>query len=207
MLPFRILRLRFRIPDNGFPVSSLVELGFWILIVSRIPDSLSYIPDSKTQGCGFHKQRLPTDFGNQIPLPVAIIVSVDRDQRKDCSLSLSLLPKFSFFFCWNSCSTNHPHLNIISQSSGFPPPFSHRGIKLRSLRHNISEKRKKKHGWRENLVVSRQSLFGSWDLGSAQLVTNVLDSFLLFGLFVRRKWLTQSTHAFFFGKMFRKERV
>ena len=58
VLPFRILRLRFRIPGNGFPVSLLVELGFWILIVSRIPDSLSCIPDSKTQGCGFHKQNV-----------------------------------------------------------------------------------------------------------------------------------------------------
>ena len=138
MLPFRILRLRFRIPGNGFPVSLLVELGFWILIVSRIPDSLSCIPDSKTQGFGFHKQRLSTDFEIQIPLPGATIVSVDRDQRKDCSLSLSLLPKFSLFFCWNSCFTNHPHFNIISQSSGFPPPFSHRGIKLRELRQNTS---------------------------------------------------------------------
>ena len=58
VLPFRILRLRFRIPGKGFPVSLLVELGFWILIVSRIPDSLSCIPDSKTQGCRFHEQNV-----------------------------------------------------------------------------------------------------------------------------------------------------
>ena len=28
-----------------------VELGFWILIVSRIPDSLCCIPDSNISGC------------------------------------------------------------------------------------------------------------------------------------------------------------
>ena len=111
VLSFRILRLRFRIPGNGFPVSLLVELGFWILIVSRIPDSLSCIPDSKTQGCGFHKQRLPTDFGIQIPLPGATIVSVDRDQRKDCSLSLSLLPKFSLFFSAETLVSRITHIS------------------------------------------------------------------------------------------------
>ena len=56
VLPFRILR--FRIPGIGFPVSLLVELGFWILFVSRIPDSLSCIPDSKTQGFRFHEQNV-----------------------------------------------------------------------------------------------------------------------------------------------------
>ena len=131
VLPFRILRLRFRIPGNEFPVSLIVELGFWILIVSRIPDSLSYILDSKTQGCGFHKQnvsdsgfhkqRLPTDFGKQIPLPGATIVSVDRDQRKDCSLSLSLLPKFPLFFLlkllFHESPTFQHNLTIIGVSS------------------------------------------------------------------------------------------
>ena len=121
VLPFRILRLRFRIPGNEFPVSLIVELGFWILIVSRIPDSLSCIPDSKTQGCGFHNQRLPTDFGIQIPLPGATIVSVDRDQRKDCSLSLSLLPKFPLFFLlkllFHESPTFQHNLTIIGVSS------------------------------------------------------------------------------------------
>ena len=32
------------------------ELGFWISIVSGIPDSLSCIPDSKAQDSGYHKQ-------------------------------------------------------------------------------------------------------------------------------------------------------
>jgi len=36
-----------------------VELGFWIPIVSGIPDSLSCIPDSKTPDSGFHKQKFP----------------------------------------------------------------------------------------------------------------------------------------------------
>ena len=32
-----------------------MELGFRILIVSEIPDSLSCIPDSKSRDSGFHK--------------------------------------------------------------------------------------------------------------------------------------------------------
>ena len=45
------------IPDPRYwiPVF-LVKLGFWIPIISRIPDSLSCIPDSKAQDSGFHKQ-------------------------------------------------------------------------------------------------------------------------------------------------------
>ena len=34
-------------------------LRFWIPIVSGILDSLSYIPNSKVQNCGFHKQKIP----------------------------------------------------------------------------------------------------------------------------------------------------
>ena len=45
----------FRIPGTGFQYLWL-ELGFWIPIVSGIPDSLSCIPDYKTQDSGFHKQ-------------------------------------------------------------------------------------------------------------------------------------------------------
>ena len=37
-----------RIPGTGFQYLS-VELGLWIAVVSGIPDSLSCIPDSKTQ--------------------------------------------------------------------------------------------------------------------------------------------------------------
>ena len=32
-------------------------IGFWILILSRILDSMSCIPDSKAQDSGFHKQK------------------------------------------------------------------------------------------------------------------------------------------------------
>ena len=48
----------FRIPDTGFQYLS-VDLGFWILIVSWVPDSLSCIPDYKTQNSGFHKKKFP----------------------------------------------------------------------------------------------------------------------------------------------------
>ena len=33
-----------------------MKLGFWISILSRIPDSWSCIPDSKAQDSGLHKQ-------------------------------------------------------------------------------------------------------------------------------------------------------
>ena len=36
-----------------------MELGFWIAIVSGIPDSPSCIPDSKAWDSGFHKQNFP----------------------------------------------------------------------------------------------------------------------------------------------------
>ena len=35
-----------------------MELGFSIPIVSGIPDSLSFIPDSEVQDSGFHKQKI-----------------------------------------------------------------------------------------------------------------------------------------------------
>ena len=44
----------FRIPGTGFQCLS-VELGFWIQIVSGIPDSLSCIPDSKAHDSRFHE--------------------------------------------------------------------------------------------------------------------------------------------------------
>ena len=54
--------------DSGFQVLDsdlfLVVLGFWIPILSRIPDSLSCIPESKVRGSGFHKQNFP---GIRIP--------------------------------------------------------------------------------------------------------------------------------------------
>ena len=49
--------------DSGFQALDsdlfLVELGFWIPILSRIPDSLSCIPESRVQDSGFHKQNFP----------------------------------------------------------------------------------------------------------------------------------------------------
>ena len=47
--------LGFRIPGTRFQCFS-VKLGFWILIVWGIPDSLSCILDSRAQESGFHKQ-------------------------------------------------------------------------------------------------------------------------------------------------------
>ena len=57
-LGFWIPRCGFQIPGTGFQSLS-VELGFWIPIVSEIPDSMSCIPDSKTRDSGFHKQNFP----------------------------------------------------------------------------------------------------------------------------------------------------
>ena len=64
--------IRFWIPYCGFLVLGLywilyplsVELGFSIPIISRIPNFLSCIPDSKAQGSGFHKKSFS---GFQIP--------------------------------------------------------------------------------------------------------------------------------------------
>ena len=48
---------------SGFQVldspSSSVELGFRIPIVTGILDSLSGIPESKAQDCGFHDKKFP----------------------------------------------------------------------------------------------------------------------------------------------------
>ena len=48
----------FQAEDFGFQSLS-VELGFWIPIVSEIPDSMSSILESKAQDSGFHKQNFP----------------------------------------------------------------------------------------------------------------------------------------------------
>ena len=45
------------IPGIGFQYLS-VEFGFWIPIVSGIPDSLSCIPDFNAQDSEFHKQKI-----------------------------------------------------------------------------------------------------------------------------------------------------
>ena len=49
--PWTVLDSRFRIQDTGFQYLS-VELGFWIPIVSEIPDAT-------TKDSGFHKQKIP----------------------------------------------------------------------------------------------------------------------------------------------------
>ena len=54
-LGFGILRRGFQIPGTGF-LSLSVELRCWIPIVSGIPESLSCIPDSKTQDFRFLNQ-------------------------------------------------------------------------------------------------------------------------------------------------------
>ena len=41
-----------------------MDFGCWIPIVSGIPYSLSYVPDSKAHDSGFHKPKFP-GFGNQ----------------------------------------------------------------------------------------------------------------------------------------------
>ena len=54
-LGFCIVCRGFGIPGTGFQSLS-VELGFWIPISSGIPDSLSFIPDSKAHDSRFHRQ-------------------------------------------------------------------------------------------------------------------------------------------------------
>ena len=53
-----VLDCGFRIPGT-WSQSLSVELGFWIQIVSRIPDSLSCTSESKAQDYGFHRQYFP----------------------------------------------------------------------------------------------------------------------------------------------------
>ena len=52
-----VLDSGFHAVDSGFQSSLSVELGFRIPIVSGIPDSLSCIPDSKTQDSKFYKHK------------------------------------------------------------------------------------------------------------------------------------------------------
>ena len=56
--PRTVLDSGFHNVDTGFRYLS-VELGLWIPIVGGIPDSLSCIPDSKSQDFGSHKQNFP----------------------------------------------------------------------------------------------------------------------------------------------------
>ena len=58
-IAFRIPFNAFQSPGATFQSLSVDWLGFWILIVSGIPDSLSCILDSKAQDSRFHKQNFP----------------------------------------------------------------------------------------------------------------------------------------------------
>ena len=88
--------LEFRIPGTGCQSLS-VELGFWIIIASGIPDSLSCIPDSKDQGSAFHRQKI-----SWIPLPGAT----------------STISNFS------KISTIEKQFVSLSQATSFPGLFS-----------------------------------------------------------------------------------
>ena len=57
-LGFCIPWRRFQVPFAGFQFL-LVELGFWISIISGILDSLSHIPDSKVQDSVSNKHKFP----------------------------------------------------------------------------------------------------------------------------------------------------
>ena len=66
-LGFWIPECEFRISDTGF---QLVELGYWIPIVSGILDSFSCIPDSKAQDSGSTSKvflEIPQAKMSQIP--------------------------------------------------------------------------------------------------------------------------------------------
>ena len=64
-----------------------MELGFWIPIISGIPDSLSCIPDSKAHDSGFHKLNLSTFFGNPIVLCVGGVKHSLKQKLFDIKLS------------------------------------------------------------------------------------------------------------------------
>ena len=82
--PIQVNPTPFWIVDSGSHSLS-VELGFWIAIVSRIPDSPSCIPDSKAWHSRIPQtkfSRIPDmdssstnfrDFGNRIPLHGTIL--------------------------------------------------------------------------------------------------------------------------------------
>ena len=75
-LGFWVPRHGFRILCTGF-YSLSVKVGFWIPIASVIPDSLSCIPDSKTQDSRFHKQKIPG------------FRYMGRTEQTDCTCSVS----------------------------------------------------------------------------------------------------------------------
>ena len=95
-LGFWIPRRGFQIPGTGFQSLS-VELGFWIPIVSGIPDSMSCIPDSKTRDSGFHKQNFS---GFRVPLS-----GVNLFKRNGMKAN----PEKHQTFMWGN---TNPHMNI-----------------------------------------------------------------------------------------------
>ena len=58
-----------RIPGTGF-WSLYEELGVRIPIVSGVPDSLSWIPDSKAQDSGFHQKNFSKVLDSRIQNPL-----------------------------------------------------------------------------------------------------------------------------------------
>ena len=62
--------------NTGFRIFLLVALGFWIPVVTEIPDSFSCIPNSKAKDSGFHKQNFP---GIRISLHGVIQAAVNVD--------------------------------------------------------------------------------------------------------------------------------
>ena len=89
-------RCGFRIPGNGFQFFS-VELEFWIPIVSRIPDSLSCIPDSKAQDSRFHQQKFPDSdilisFHGGISIFLSLLLILNNTSNSIATLTHILVP-------------------------------------------------------------------------------------------------------------------
>ena len=62
--------------DTGFRIFLSVKLGFWIPVVTEIPDSFSCIPDSKAKDSGFQKQNFP-GIRNSLHGEIQAAVNVD----------------------------------------------------------------------------------------------------------------------------------
>ena len=98
-LGFWIPRCGFRIAGTGFQFLS-AELEFWIPIVSGIPDSLSYILDSKAQDSRFHQQKCP-DSEMLIPLHGGISIFLSLLLiLNNMSYSITVLTHILVPVCW-----------------------------------------------------------------------------------------------------------
>ena len=62
--------------NTGFRIFLSVVLGFWIPVVTEIPDSFSCIPDSKAKDSGFHKHNFP-GIRNSLHGVIQAAVNVD----------------------------------------------------------------------------------------------------------------------------------